>query len=64
MFSAWDFDSWIISIGIVLLVLSLLAGLSALTSALVFWIWGEERADATIPRTRRTSKDRPIHKTV
>ena len=63
MFSAWDFDSWILSVGIVLLVLSLLAGLSALTSALVFWIWGEERDDAASPCTRRRSKDRPIHKT-
>ena len=62
MFSAWDFNSWFISIGVVLLVLSLLAGLSALMTALVCWIWGEERENAAIRCTSRTSKDCPIHK--
>ena len=34
MFSAWDFNSWISSIGVVLVMLFLLTGFSALMSAL------------------------------
>jgi Na+-transporting methylmalonyl-CoA/oxaloacetate decarboxylase gamma subunit len=62
MFSAWDFNSWVISIGVMLFVLSLLVGLSALMGALVFRIWGEEHDDAAIPCTNRTTKEPPIHK--
>jgi hypothetical protein len=40
MFSAWDFNSWIFSIGVMLFVLSILTGFGALVSALTSWIWG------------------------
>jgi Na+-transporting methylmalonyl-CoA/oxaloacetate decarboxylase gamma subunit len=62
MFSAWDFDSWIFSIGIVLFMLSLLTGFSALVSALMCRIWGEVRDDAAIARTSRTPEEPPFRK--
>ena len=62
MFSAWDFNSWITSIGIVLFMLSLLTGFSALVSALMSRIWGESRDDAATARLGRTAKEPPIRK--
>jgi len=62
MFSAWDFNSWISSIGVVLVMLFLLTGFSALVSALMTRIWGEVRDDAAIARMSRTQKDPPIRK--
>jgi Na+-transporting methylmalonyl-CoA/oxaloacetate decarboxylase gamma subunit len=62
MFSAWDFNSWISSIGVVLVMLFLLTGFSALVSALMTRIWGEVRDDAAIARTSRTQKEPPIRK--
>jgi len=62
MFSAWDFDSWIFSIGIVLFMLSLLTGFSALVSVLMSRIWGETTDDAAIARTSRTPEEPPFRK--
>jgi len=62
MFSAWDFHSWIFSIGIVLVMLFLLTGFSALVSALMSRIWGEVRDDAATVRMSRTPKEPPIRK--
>ena len=62
MFSAWDFHSWIFSIGIVLVMLFLLTGFSALVSALMSRIWGEVRDDAATDRMSRTPKEPPIRK--
>ena len=62
MFSAWDFNSWISSIGVVLVMLFLLTGFSALVSALMSRIWGEVRDDAAIARMSRTPKESPIRK--
>jgi len=62
MFSAWDFHSWIFSIGIVLFMLTLLTGFSVLVSALMSRIWGGVRDDAAIARMSRTPKEPPIHK--
>jgi len=62
MFSAWDFHSWVFSIGIVLFMLTLLTGFSALVSALMTRIWGEVRDDAAIARMSRTPKEPPIRK--
>lgn len=41
MFSAWDFNSWILSVGVMLFLVGLLTGLSALVSVVVSRIWGE-----------------------
>ncbi len=62
MFSAWDFDSWIFSIGIVLFMLSLLTGFSALVSALMCRIWGEVRDDAATAHMSRTPEEPPFRK--
>jgi len=62
MFSAWDFNSWISSIGVVLVMLFLLTGFSALVSALMSRIWGEVRDDAATDRMSRTPKEPPIRK--
>jgi hypothetical protein len=62
MFSAWDFDSWIFSIGIALFMLSLLTGFSALVSALMCRIWGEVRDDAATAHMSRTPKEPPFRK--
>lgn len=62
MFSAWDFNSWITSIGIVLFIFSLLTGFSALVSVLMSRIWGEVRDDATTARMGRTEKEPPFRK--
>ena len=62
MFSAWDFNSWISSLGVVLVMLFLLTGFSALVSALMTRIWGEVRDDAAIARMSRTPKEPPIRK--
>jgi len=62
MFSAWDFNSWISSIGVVLVMLFLLTGFSALVSALMTRIWGEVRDDAAIARMSRTPKEPPFRK--
>jgi Na+-transporting methylmalonyl-CoA/oxaloacetate decarboxylase gamma subunit len=60
MFSAWDFNSWISSIGVVLVMLFLLTGFSALVSALMSRIWGEVREDAATDRMSRTPKEPPF----
>ena len=62
MFSAWDFNSWISSIGVVLVMLFLLTGFSALVSALMSRIWGGVRDDAAIARMSKTPKEPPIRK--
>ena len=60
MFSAWDFNSWFLSIGAEVFMLSLLTGFSAFATALMFRIWGEACSDAAIVRMCRTPKDPPI----
>jgi Na+-transporting methylmalonyl-CoA/oxaloacetate decarboxylase gamma subunit len=62
MFSAWDFNSWISSIGVVLVMLFLLTGFSALVSALMTRIWGDVRDDAATAHMSRTPKEPPIRK--
>ena len=62
MFSAWDFNSWIFSVGLMLLILSLLTGFGELVHALMSRIWGEARDDAATARMRRTAKEPPMRK--
>jgi len=62
MFSSWDFNSWISSIGVVLVMLFLHTGFSALVSALRTRIWGEVRDDAATARMSGTAKEPPIRK--
>ena len=62
MFSAWDFDSWIFSIGVVLVMLCLLTGFGALVSVLMCRIWGEVRDDAATARMSGTPKEPPFRK--
>jgi len=62
MFSAWDFNSWIFSIGVMLFILSLLTGFGALVSALMSRICGEACDDAATARMGGTEKEPPIRK--
>ncbi len=62
MFSAWDFHSWIFSIGTVLFILTLLTGFSALVSVLMSRIWGEAPDDAATARMSRTPEEPPFRK--
>ena len=62
MFSAWDFDSWIASVGIVLLLGSIITGFGWLVTLLLSWIWGEEPEVAASPRMKEPAKETPIRK--
>lgn len=57
MFSAWDLHSWIVSVGAVLFMGSLITGFSAFVGALLSRILGEERDVAeTSPMSRSAKK--------
>lgn len=62
MFSAWDFNSWILSVGVMLFLVGLLTGLSALVSVVVSRIWGEVRDDAATALMSKTPEKPPIRK--
>lgn len=62
MFSAWDFDSWIASVGIVLLLGSIITGFGWVVTLLLSWIWGEEPEVAASPRMKESAKETPIRK--
>jgi hypothetical protein len=62
MFSAWDLNSWFLSVGSELFMLGLLTGFSALATALMFRIWGEACCDAATVRMSRAAKEPPIRK--
>lgn len=62
MFSAWDFNSWIASLGVVLVMLGFLTGLGVLVNALICRIWGEERDVAATPHVSRAAKEPPNRK--
>jgi hypothetical protein len=62
MFSAWDFNRWIVSIGVVLFMVGLLTGFGALVNALMSRIWGEEADVAASPPLSSTAKEPPIRK--
>lgn len=62
MFSAWDFNSWIASVGVVLFMLSFLTGFGALVTALISRIWGEERDVAATSQPSSTAKEPPSRK--
>jgi hypothetical protein len=62
MFSAWDFNSWIASVGVVLFMLSFLTGFGALVTALISRIWGEESDVVATPHLSSTAKEPPIRK--
>lgn len=38
MFSAWDFNSWIASVGVLLVIISFFVGFGALVNVLMAWI--------------------------
>jgi hypothetical protein len=62
MFSAWDFNSWIFSFGVMLFILSMLTGFGAFVYALMSRIWGEARDDAATALMGWTEKAPPIRK--
>jgi hypothetical protein len=62
MFSAWDFNSWIFSLGVVLFMLSLFAGFGALLYVLMSRICGEEHDVAVTPHMSKRAKESPTRK--
>lgn len=62
MFSAWDFQSWIASVGVVLLMGTLITGFGWLVTLLVSWIWGEEPEVVSSPRMKGTAQESPIRR--
>ena len=47
MFSPWNFDEWIASVGAALLVFGLVAALSMLIDYVTITFWGEEESEAS-----------------
>ena len=62
MFSAWDFNEWMISAGIVLLLASMIAFFAAVVSEIVIRIWGEERGVIPPLRISETGQKAPSRK--
>jgi len=62
MFSAWDFNSWIASIGIVLLLGSIITGFGWVVTLLLSWIWGEEPEVSTPHQMKESAKATPMRK--
>lgn len=60
MFSAWDPNSWIASLVIVLFMGGLITGFSALLGALICRIWGAEHDVGETPPMTRPMKEAPI----
>ena len=56
MFSAWDFHSWIASVGAVLFMGILVIGFSAFVGALISLMLGEERDAAETSSMSRSAK--------
>jgi hypothetical protein len=62
MFSAWDFDSWIASVGVVLLLGSIITGFGWLVTLLLSRIWGEEPEVAAAPHMKERATEAPVRK--
>lgn len=62
MFSAWDFNSWIVSVGVLLVIVCFLTGLGALVNALMVWIWDDEKQATALPPTSEPQKEGPARK--
>ena len=62
MFSAWDFEGWIASVGVVLFLGSIITGFGWLVTLLLSWIWGEEPEVAAAPPMKEPAKETPIRK--
>lgn len=62
MFSAWDFNSWIASVGVLLVIVSFLAGLGALVNVLMAWIWDDENEATVATPTSEPQKKDPARK--
>lgn len=62
MFSAWDFNKWMISAGIVLLLASLIAFFAAVVTEIIIRIWGEERGVVPPLRMSEAEQEAPSRK--
>ncbi|MEK6803437.1 MAG: hypothetical protein AABZ34_12335 [Nitrospirota bacterium] len=62
MFSAWDFNSWIVSVGVLLVIVSFLTGLGALVNVLMARIWDDEHEAAATTPTSEPQKEDPTRK--
>jgi hypothetical protein len=59
MFSAWDFNSWIASLGVLVAIISLLTGFGALVNAAMARIWADENEAAATARRNEPAKEMP-----
>lgn len=62
MFSAWDFNSWIVSVGVLLVIVGFLTGFGALVNVLMVWIWDDEKKTTATTRTSEPQKEDPTRK--
>lgn len=62
MFSAWDFNKWITSAGILLFLVSLIAFFAAAVSGIVIRILEEERGVVPPPRMSEAEQKAPSRK--
>lgn len=62
MFSAWDFNSWLISVEAVVFMLSVLTVFGVFVTALITRIWGEEHDIAATPHLSGEGKESVIRK--
>ncbi len=57
MFSAWNLNTWIASLGAVLFIGSLLTGFAALVTVLMSRVWREDPDLADVPLSSPETKD-------
>jgi hypothetical protein len=62
MFSAWDFNKWMTSVGAVLFLVGLIAFFATIVNWIIAWIWGEERGLVAPPRTSGAEQKAPSRK--
>lgn len=62
MFSAWDVNSWITSVGVVLFLGCYITGFGWLVTRVITRIWGEEAEIAASPRMTQATSETLIRK--
>jgi hypothetical protein len=62
MFSAWDMNSWLGSVGVVLFMGGLITAFAALVNAVLVRIWRDEQGVGEASRMRETAKETAARK--
>jgi len=58
MFSSWNFDEWIASVGVALLIFGIVAALSTLIGYVTIAVWGTARKAAGGTGFRKAKRDK------